>query len=259
MNKEKYIEKYFNYKEKIVVITGGSGHLCSEMAICFLNLGSTVYILDKNIEKIDKKIFLNFNDRIHLKKVDLTKKMQIKKVSEYILNKSKKIDILINGAGANSPKSFFDISEKEWNYVINSQINSTFLSCQIFGKQMVKQKKGAIINISSASAGPPLSRAFAYSVAKSGIKNLTQNLAREWAINGVRVNAIRPGFFPTEWSMKNFIDKNRKKKILDHTPMRRFGKPNELITAVLFICSDKSSFLTGSEITIDGGFGAMTI
>ena len=124
---------------------------------------------------------------------------------------------------------------------------------------MIKQKHGSILNISSASAGPPLSKAFAYSAAKSGIKNLTQNLAREWATKGVRVNALRPGFFPTQWSMENFIDKKRKEKIFQHTPMKRFGNPKELITAVLFICSDKSTFLTGSEIAVDGGFGAMTI
>ena len=87
------------------------------------------------------------------------------------------------------------------------KVASTFLSCQIFGKQMIKQKHGSILNISSASAGPPLSKAFAYSAAKSGIKNLTKNLAREWATKGVRVNALRPGFFPTQWSMENFIDK----------------------------------------------------
>ena len=91
------------------------------------------------------------------------------------------------------------------------------------------------------------------------MKNLTQNLAREWATKGVRVNALRPGFFPTQWSMENFIDKKRKEKIFQHTPMKRFGNPKELITAVLFICSDKSTFLTGSEIAVDGGFGAMTI
>ena len=124
---------------------------------------------------------------------------------------------------------------------------------------MIKQKKGCIVNISSASAGPPLSKAFAYSAAKSGIKNLTQNLAREWALYGVRVNAIRPGFFPTEWSKKNFIDKKRKKTIFNHTPMKRFGKPQELTGVILWLCADSSSFVTGSEVAVDGGFSCMTI
>ncbi len=259
MKKDNLINKLFNFENKIVVITGGAGYLCSEMALNFLKLGSFVYILDKNVNKIDKDKYINFKNKVYFKKTDLTNKNQINNSLSDILKKSKKVDILINGAGSNSPKNFFEITEKEWNFVINSQISSTFLCCQIFGKQMIKQKKGNIINISSASAGPPLSKAFAYSVAKSGIKNLTQNLAREWGTKGVRVNALRPGFLPTEWSMKNFIDKKRKKQILQHTPMNRFGKPKELITAILFMSSDESSFLTGSEITVDGGFGAMTI
>ena len=124
---------------------------------------------------------------------------------------------------------------------------------------MVKNKKGSIINITSASAGPPLSKAFAYSAAKAAIKNITQNLGREWGKKGVRVNAIRPGFFPTDWNKKNFINAERKKSILNHTPMNRFGKPNELLGAVYWLASDASSFVTGSEITVDGGFSCMTI
>ena len=103
-------------------------------------------------------------------------------------------DILINGAGINAPTPFLDISIDEFNDVMKSQITSTLLGCQIFGRHMLDQGKGAIINISSASAGPPLSKAFTYSIAKAGILNLTQNLGREWGTMGVRVNAIRPGF-----------------------------------------------------------------
>ena len=124
---------------------------------------------------------------------------------------------------------------------------------------MVKQKKGAIINISSASSGPPLSKAFTYSVAKAGVKNLTQNLAREWGTLGVRVNALRPGFFPTEWSMKHFITPDREAAIHGHTAMHRYGHPSELVGAVLWLFSDAASFVTGAEIAIDGGFTAMTV
>ena len=138
-------------------------------------------------------------------------------------------------------------------------MTTTLNGCQVFGEEMLKNRNGSIINISSASAGPPLSKAFAYSVAKSGIKNLSQNLAREWAKRGVRVNCIRPGFFPTEWNKKNFLDKKRIKRIFDHTPMNRFGNPDELIGATLWLSSDASSFVTGSEVTVDGGFSCMTI
>jgi NAD(P)-dependent dehydrogenase (short-subunit alcohol dehydrogenase family) len=104
-----------------------------------------------------------------------------------------------------------------------------------------------------------LSKAFAYSVAKAGIKNLTQNLAREWAKKGVRVNALRPGFFPTEWSKKHFITQDREQAILGHTAMGRYGKPEELVGAVIWLASDAASFVTGAEIAVDGGFSAMSI
>ena len=116
-----------------------------------------------------------------------------------------------------------------------------------------------IINISSASAGPPLSKAFTYSIAKAGILSLTQNLGREWGTKGVRVNAIRPGFFPTEWNKKNFITKDREKAILSHTPMKRFGEVSELVGGIIYLASGASSFVTGSELTVDGGFSCMTV
>ena len=124
---------------------------------------------------------------------------------------------------------------------------------------MIAQRGGSIINFASVSIGPPLSKAFVYSIAKAGVANLTQNLAREWAPHHVRVNALRPGFFPTAWSMTHFIDAKRKADILRHTPMGRFGKPEELIGAILWLASDAASFVTGSIVTIDGGFTAMSI
>jgi NAD(P)-dependent dehydrogenase (short-subunit alcohol dehydrogenase family) len=168
-------------------------------------------------------------------------------------------DILINGAGINAPTPFLDITIDEFNDVMKSQITSTLLGCQVFGRHMLDHGKGAIINISSASAGPPLSKAFSYSIAKAGILNLTQNLGREWGTKGVRVNAIRPGFFPTEWNRKNFITKDREAAILGHTPMARYGEVNELVGAVIYLASDAASFVTGSELTVDGGFSCMTI
>ena len=143
--------------------------------------------------------------------------------------------------------------------IIAVQLKGTMFGCQVFGQKMLEQGRGSIINISSASAGPPLSKAFTYSVAKAGIKNLTQNLAREWATKGVRVNALRPGFFPTEWSQEHFITPEREEAILRHTPMRRYGEPRELVGAVIWLASDAASFVTGAEIAVDGGFSAMTI
>ena len=165
----------------------------------------------------------------------------------------------MNGAGINASTPYLDIELENWQAVMDSQITSTFLGCQVFGAHMLDAGYGSIINVSSASAGPPLSKAYAYSVAKAGILNLTQNLGREWGTKGVRVNAIRPGFFPTDWNRKNFITPEREAAILGHTPMKRYGAPSELTGAMIWLASDASGFVTGAEIAVDGGYSAMTI
>ncbi|OUW34649.1 MAG: gluconate 5-dehydrogenase [Flavobacteriaceae bacterium TMED179] len=257
-----YLEKLFNLKGKVAAIIGAGGHLCSEMAKSFARAGSKVAIIDLRLHKAqDVEQEINeegFNDTISLT-LDVSVKEDHHKVLNEIINKFETLDILVNGAGINGSTPFLDIEEKEWDNIMNSQIKGTFYGCQVFGEYMLKNKKGSIINISSASAGPPLSKAFTYSAAKAGIKNLTQNLGREWGTKGVRVNAIRPGFFPTDWNLKNFIDDDRKKAILGHTPMNRFGTTNELTGAILWLASDASSFVTGAEITVDGGYSCMTI
>ncbi|MGK5091529.1 SDR family oxidoreductase [Deltaproteobacteria bacterium TL4] len=256
-----YVDELFNLHGKVAAVTGGGGHLCGEMARSLAKAGVKVAVLDVRLEKalhVAADIEKLGGTALGLK-LDVTQKEEHSKVLSKILEAYGDLDILINGAGTNAPTPFLEIPLEEWNAVLASQITGTMLGCQVFGEYMLKQKKGSIINISSASAGPPLSKAFTYSVAKAGIKNLTQNLAREWAPQNVRVNALRPGFFPTEWSMKNFIDKNREKAILGHTPMGRYGTPKELIGAVLWLASDASEFVTGAEIAVDGGFSCMTI
>jgi NAD(P)-dependent dehydrogenase (short-subunit alcohol dehydrogenase family) len=256
-----YINKIFNLANKVVAITGGAGYLCSVMALGFYRAGCSVAIMDvdKNgAERIAREIKQDGGEAIALA-IDVTKRKNVERCLTLVLEEFGAIDVLINGAGINAPTPFFKITEEEWDHILAVNLKGMLFSCQVFGEQMLEQGRGSIINISSASAGPPLSKAFTYSVAKAGIKNLTQNLAREWATKGVRVNTLRPGFFPTEWNKKNFINPERDKAILGHTPMKRYGKPNELVGAVLWLASDSASFVTGAEITVDGGFSAMTI
>ena len=256
---KQYIDFKTSLKNKVVVITAGGGYLCSSFAFALVNSGCKVIIVDIREKKLtDIKTKINSKNLLCYT-CDLLNKADVDKLSLKIYKKFKKIDILINGVGVNSPKEFEKISKADWNTVIESHLLSTLFGCQSFGKYMKKKNKGSIINVSSASAGPPLSKAFAYSAAKAGVKNLTQNLAREWAKFNIRVNCIRPGFFPTLWNKKNFLDKKRIKSIMDHTPMRRFGKPIELSGAIIWLASDSSSFVTGSEIVIDGGFSCMSI
>lgn len=256
-----YLTGLFGLKGKAAAVIGAGGYLCSEMARSLAKAGVKVAILDKNAEAIK-----NVADGINASGgqaidcvVDVVDKDSHKNALDKIIKAFGNVLILINGAGINAPTPFFDISLKEWDNILDVHLTGTMLGCQVFGRHMVNNKIGSIINMSSVSAGPALSKAFTYSVAKAGIRNLTQNLAREWAPFNVRVNALRPGFFPTEWSKKNFIDKERHNAIINHTPMRRYGKPEELVGGVLWLCSDASSFVTGAEITIDGGFTATTI
>lgn len=256
------LEKLFNLEGKVAVITGAGGHLCGEMARGLARAGCSVAVLDLRIEKaqlIEDDIRREGFGNVMSFEIDVSKKEEHQAALLVIIKKFGRVDILINGAGKNGPTPFLDIELKEWQEIIDSQLTGTFLGCQVFGAQMLKQGKGSIINISSASADPPLSKAFTYSIAKAGIVNLTKNLAREWAMEGIRVNALRPGFFPTEWNRKNFITPEREAGILNHTPMKRYGEPSELVGAILWLSSDASSFVTGAEIAVDGGFSCMTI
>jgi NAD(P)-dependent dehydrogenase (short-subunit alcohol dehydrogenase family) len=256
-----YVSTLFNLSGKTAAVTGAAGFLCSAMASALAKAGVSVALLDKNTDQfkvVCEKIQAE-GGRVISAPMDVTIKKDHEEALKKVLLEFKTVDILINGAGINAPTPFFDISLDEWHAILEVHLTGTFLGCQVFGKHMVDRRNGSIINISSASAGPPLSKAFTYSVAKAGIKNLTQNLAREWAPFNVRVNALRPGFFPTEWSMKHFITPERENAILGHTPMRRYGRPEELIGAVILLASDSASFVTGAEITVDGGFTCMTI
>jgi NAD(P)-dependent dehydrogenase (short-subunit alcohol dehydrogenase family) len=171
-----------------------------------------------------------------------------------------RIDILVNAAGINSATPFFEITEEEWDRIIDVDLKSVFLACQIFGKAMVDAGQGgSIINISSASSGPPLSKVFTYGVSKGGVNQITMFLAREFAKDKVRVNAILPGFFPAEQNRK-VLTEDRIRQIMNHTPMNRFGDASELVGATIYLASEKAaSFVTGAILRVDGGFMAMTI
>jgi NAD(P)-dependent dehydrogenase (short-subunit alcohol dehydrogenase family) len=257
-----YLNSLFNLSGKVAAVTGGGGHLCGEMSRAFARAGCKVAVLDVRPEKaqsiVDELRTEGLTEAIALA-IDVSRKDSQEGALRAILERFGRVDILVNGAGTNAPTPFLQITVEEWHRVLDSQVTGTMLGCQVFGAHMLERGSGSIINISSASAGPPLSKAFTYSVAKAGIVNLTQNLGREWGTQGVRVNAVRPGFFPTEWNRKNFITPAREAAILGHTPMARFGEPVELVGATIWLASDAASFVTGAEIAVDGGFSCMTI
>lgn len=248
------LEERFRLKEKVAVVIGGAGYLCSTLSRAFLESGMRVAIID-----VAKEPPANLSGNVLYFSGNATSKEDLLRARDAILNEYGRVDVLLNGATANAPTPFLEITEEEMEKILSANVKAVVFACQVFGQPMVEQKSGSIINFASASSGPPLSRAFVYSVAKAGVANITQNLAREWAPYHIRVNALRPGFFPTEWSKEHFIDEERKANILRHTPMGRFGKPEELIGAALWLASDAASFVTGSIVPVDGGFTAMTI
>ena len=170
------------------------------------------------------------------------------------------VTVLVNAPGLNSSTPFLEIGLAEWHRIVDANLTSVFLACQTFTRSMIANGNGgSIINLSSASSGPPLSRVLTYSVSKAGLNNLTQYLARELAPQGIRVNAIVPGFFPAEQNRK-LLSEERVRAIVGHTPAGRLGEPGELVGTAIWLASGRASgFVTGALVPVDGGFGAMTI
>lgn len=252
----------FSLNGKVAAVVGGGGVLAGEMAKGLAQAGADLAILDFNLDAANAKAaeIEALGRRAIGVKVDATRKADLQAALDEIIAKLGRIDILINAAGINSGTPFLEISEDEWHRIIDVDLKSVFLACQVFGAWMTQPGRGgSIINISSASSDPPLSKVFTYSVAKGGVNQVTKFLAREWATQGVRVNAVLPGFFPAEQNRKLLTDE-RVAAIMGHTPMKRFGDASELVGATVFLASDKASgFVTGAILRVDGGYGAMTI
>ena len=246
----------------MAVVIGGGGVLAGAMATGLAQAGADIAILDvsKDGAEARARSIESLGQGAIGVCSDATSKTSLEQALGTVLGRFGHVDILLNAAGVNSGTPFFEIGEAEWHRILDIDLTSVFLACQVFGKAMVDAGKGgSIINISSASSGPPLSKVFTYAVAKAGVNQITQFLARELAPNNIRVNAILPGFFPAEQNRK-LLNDERVASILGHTPMNRFGESSELVGAAVYLASrEASSFVTGSILRVDGGFTAMTI
>ncbi len=273
MNLER-IKEMYDFTGKSVVITGGAGVLGSEITIALSGCGANVSILDINPDQAEhlisgskdskgKAVYINTN---------VLKRESLENVANKVLDTFGKVDCLINGAGGNNPKattssdrSFFDLPLDAMRFVMDLNLLGTILTSQIFGKKMADQGEGIILNISSMNAFRPLTKIPAYSAAKAAVSNFTQwlavHMAQEYSPK-IRVNAIAPGFFLTQQNRYLLLNDStgemtpRGKKIIEHTPMGRYGDPKDLIGAVLWLLSPASSFITGIVVPIDGGFSA---
>jgi NAD(P)-dependent dehydrogenase (short-subunit alcohol dehydrogenase family) len=268
------MDELFDITGKVSVITGGAGILCSEMARALGKRGSKIAILDlneKQAKAIADEITSHGGTAIAVGTNVLDKK-SLEKARDVVLESFGKVDILINGAGGNKKEAttneafeFFDIPADAIQWVFNLNLLGTVLTTQVFGEVMAKRGEGVVINMSSMNSFCPLTRIVAYSAAKAAVNNFTQWMAVHFNLNyskNIRVNAIAPGFFLTNQNRFLLTDEatgeptQRGKQIMDHTPMGRYGIPEDLIGTLIWLVSDASKFVNGTVVPIDGGFAA---
>jgi NAD(P)-dependent dehydrogenase (short-subunit alcohol dehydrogenase family) len=257
-----YLESLFSLAGKVAVVIGGTGELCGAMAEGLAGAGAEVVIVGRNEEKASARVraIEASGGRAWFHGAEATSRPALEGLLTAILQRSGRVDVVVNGAGINSPTPFFDITDEEFDRIVSVNLKGVFFGCQVFGRHLVEAGHGgSIVNLGSMSGVVPLSRVFTYSATKSAVHNLSLNLAREWAPHRVRVNVLVPGFFPAEQNRKVLVPE-RVASIMAHTPMKRFGEAPELVGATLLLASDLAgSFITGEELIVDGGFHAMTI
>lgn len=260
INTPDYLASLFSLQGKVAVVIGGTGELCGAMAEGLAGAGAEVILVGRNEEKAAARLtkISAGGGKAYFLPAEASDKAQLQQLLESVLKRSGRVDIVVNGAGVNSPTPFLDIAEDEFERIMDINVKSVFLGCQVFGRHLVEQGGGSIINLGSMSGLVPLSRVFTYSASKAAVHNLSKNLAREWAPKNVRVNILVPGFFPAEQNRK-VLTPERVASILGHTPAKRFGEAKELIGATLLLAGGAGSFITGAEIVVDGGYHAMTI
>jgi NAD(P)-dependent dehydrogenase (short-subunit alcohol dehydrogenase family) len=256
-----FLQNMFGLDGRVAVVIGGTGVLGGELCSGISQAGATVIVAGRNAERGEERVAAieDAGGTAAFLEVDAANRQSVKSLLNKTVDQFGHVDSLVNCAGVNSPTPYFEISDEEFERIVQTNLFATHLGCQIFGKHMVEHRGGSILNIGSVTSYRPLSRVFIYSASKAGVLSLTQNVARELAPHGVRVNCLCPGFFPAEQNRK-ILDKGRVDAILKHTPMSRLGDAPELIGATLLLLSPVAgSFITGEAIYVDGGFTAMTI
>ena len=252
----------FDLTGHVAAVIGGAGVLGSSVCHGFGDAGASIAVLDRSRERADELVaaLAAKGIRAAAMVLDASDKESVERARVEAEGRLGPVDILVNAVGINSSTPFFELDLEEWHRVLDTNLTSVLLACQIFGRAMVERGQGGtIINFSSTSSEIPLSRVLTYSVSKAGVNILTRYLARELAPHRIRVNAIVPGFFPAEQNRK-LLDESRIEAILRHTPAGRLGEASELVGTMIWLASERASgFVTGALIRVDGGFGAMTI
>ena len=253
-----YLKELFGLSGQTAVVIGGAGVLGGALCAGLARAGAHIVVADLTEEGCKARVdaLEKIGGKATFCTVNVTQRESIENLLAKTLNETGRADILINCAGVNVGTAFLEATDADWDRILTINLRAVFQACQIFARHMVDAGGGSIVNIGSVTSHLPLSRVFAYSASKAGVLNLTRNVAQEFGTQGVRVNAICPGFFPAEQNRK-VLTQERIDSIMDHTPMRRFGEPEELIGALLLLVSPKAgSFVTGTHVNVDGGFTA---
>ena len=280
------ILNHFDLNGKVAAITAGGGDLCGAMAEALGAMGVKVAVLDIDLKKAEARssAVTGSGGTAKAFRCDVLDRDQVLGCYEAVSSLWDPPDFLINGAGGNAPRattseeflnpagssdpaaqSFFDLDPTGFRQVFDLNFMGTFLVSQVFSRGMVDKGKGSIVNISSMSALTPLTKVPAYSAAKGAVSNFTQWLAVHFSRTGVRVNALAPGFFMTEQNKFLLVNQKtggllpRGEKAIAHTPMGRFGQPQDLIGTLVWLLSDASSFVTGVVVPVDGGYSSYSI
>ncbi len=256
-----YLKKLFGFDGQVAVVIGGTGALGGTLCEGLAQAGAHVVVAGRSEGRGSERVEVirKLGGTANFAAVDATDRASVQSLLDTAVEQHGRVHLALNCAGVNSPTPFLEITDEEFHRIMNGNLLSTQIGCQIFGKHMIETGGGSILNIGSVTSYRPLSRVFVYSASKAAVLSLTQNVAREFAPHNVRVNCLCPGFFPAEQNRK-ILDQGRIESIIRHTPMGRLGKAPELIGATLLLLSPTAgSFITGEAVYVDGGFTAMTI
>jgi gluconate 5-dehydrogenase len=248
----------FKLDGKVAVVTGGSRGFGKAMALGLADAGADVVVASRtqaDLDAVAEEIKAKGRKALAIS-TDTTDKDSIKNLAAKTIEEFGKIDILVNNAGQGTNVPFLNMTEEQWDQIINVNLKGYFLCTQVIGGFMFKAKSGRIINISSAMGSYPLPFLTHYAASKGGINAFTKCLAQEWANRGITVNAIAPSYFETDINKDSMANEAISKLIMSKTPLNRWGKVEDLVGLVIFLASDASSYMTGSVIPVDGGWSA---